>query len=62
MENQVLSFNLTVAQANVILQALSEIPFKVAQPLIQELQAQAAPQIEKLQAEQAEAPAEAAAE
>ena len=51
MENQVLKFDLTVAQANVILQALAEIPFKVAQPLIQELQSQAAPQIEKIQAE-----------
>lgn len=58
MENQVLKFELTVAQANVILQALAEIPFKVAQPLIQELQSQAAPQIEKIQAEQ---PAEAEA-
>lgn len=60
MENQVLKFELTVAQANVILQALAEIPFKVAQPLIQELQSQAAPQIEKIQAElpaQEEAPA-----
>lgn len=60
MENQVLKFELTVAQANVILQALAEIPFKVAQPLIQELQSQAAPQIEKIQAElpaEAEAPA-----
>lgn len=50
---QTLKFELTVQQANVILQALSEIPFKVAQPIIQELQQQAAPQLPK-----EEAPAE----
>ena len=42
---QTIKFELTVQQANVILQALSEIPFKIAQPLIQELQNQAKGQI-----------------
>lgn len=43
---QSLTFNLTVTQANTILQALAELPFRVSQPLIQELQEQAQGQLQ----------------
>ena len=46
-ENQTLTFTLTVEQANLILQALGEVPFKVSAPLVQELQKQAAEQLQQ---------------
>ncbi len=40
-----LNFNLTVAEANTILQALGNMPFAQVYPLIQKLQEQAAAQM-----------------
>ena len=40
-----LTFEVTVEEGNLILAGLSELPVKVAYPLIQKLQQQAAPQI-----------------
>jgi hypothetical protein len=59
MEDTEVSINLTltVAQANVILNVLSEAPYRIAQPLIQTIQEQAAPQLQAAQAQaQAAAP------
>ena len=52
-ENQTLTFTLTVDQANLVLQALGEVAFKVSAPLVQELQKQAAAQMQPVE----EAPA-----
>lgn len=48
MENEEASINLTlkISQVNVLLGALGETPFRVAQPLIAAIQEQAAPQLQ----------------
>lgn len=42
---QKLTFELTVEQANLVLGALGELPFKVSAPLVQALQEQAQAQL-----------------
>jgi hypothetical protein len=50
----VLNFEVTLEEANVILAGLGELPSKMSHALINKLQTQAAPQIEKQRAEQEE--------
>jgi hypothetical protein len=42
----VLNFNVTVEEANLLIVALSELPFKVSSALIAKLQTQAQPQMQ----------------
>ncbi len=46
-EESLLKFELTVAESNVILAALGELPAKASMGLIQKMQQQAAPQIQQ---------------
>jgi hypothetical protein len=46
-ESKELQFTVTMEEANTIVSALSELPAKVSMALIQKLQIQAQPQIEK---------------
>ena len=57
MEDKTLNFELTVAQANVILQALANCPYSVAAPLIDLLKLQASSQLNQQgDAEESKAP------
>lgn len=42
-----MQFDVTVDEANLIVQALAELPFKISQPLIQKLQTQGKAQLEQ---------------
>ena len=55
-----MQFNVTLEQANLIVAALSKLPFEVSANLISELQTQAQPQIAELEAKAkaAQAPGE----
>lgn len=46
MDDTEITLKLTVAQINVILGALGEAPFRVAQPLVAAIQEQASPQLQ----------------
>lgn len=45
-----MQFNVTLEQANLIVAALSKLPFEVSASLISELQTQAQPQLAELEA------------
>lgn len=45
MEDKTLNFELTVAQANAVLQALANAPYSVAAPIIELMQKQATSQL-----------------
>lgn len=46
-EEQTIKFEVTVTEANLLLQALGELPAKVSMGLIAKLQSQAAPQVKE---------------
>lgn len=51
MNDKELTFTLTVDEANVILNAIQELPARIANPLTKKLQEQAQPQMQQEQAE-----------
>lgn len=53
-ENMSIDLKLTVQQINVILGALAETPFRIAQPLVAAIQEQAAPQLQAPEAVEVE--------
>lgn len=52
-ENPILKFELTLNEANVVLNALQELPAKICNPLSEKITTQAKAQIEALQATEA---------
>ena len=56
MEDKTLNFELTVAQANAVLQALANSPYAVAAPIIDLMRLQAASQLDSVK-DTVEAPA-----
>lgn len=57
-QNPILNFQFTLEQANAILAALPELPGKICNPIIEQIQMQAKPQMEALAEANAKVPAE----
>lgn len=49
-------FDITIEEANIILQALGEVPYRVSFSLVEKLKQQAQPQLQEAQAEQPDVP------